>query len=75
MISVLLSGLLAGAQAVGLNILGYVTTKKFFERVLAKVAISILQRLVKFTTNTVDDDEVTKLAKHLQVPLGIKVKD
>lgn len=73
--SVLLSGLLAGVQAVGLDILGYFTTKKFIERVLARLAISVLQRLVKFTTNTIDDTEVTKLAKHLQVPLDIKVKD
>ena len=60
--------ILAGLQRAALGLMGSLLTEKLFARVMARVAVSILEWMVKSTKTTVDDVAVEpwieKLKEH-----------
>ena len=58
--------ILAGLQRAALGLMGSILTEKLFARVMARMAVSILEWLVKSTKTTVDDEAVAPLLEKLK---------
>ena len=62
----MLAGITSGFISAGLSVLSSVMTKKMFEVIIRRVVISVLEKLVASTENTVDDELVLPIIKELR---------
>ena len=62
----MLAGITSGFISAGLSVLSSIMTKKMFEVIIRRVVISVLEKLVASTENTVDDELVLPIIKELR---------
>ena len=60
------AGILAGLNSAALDLIGSVLTEKFFSRILARLAVAILQKIAKSTATTIDDEAIIPVIEQLK---------
>ena len=58
--------ILAGLQQAALGLMGSLITEKLFTRILARLAVAVLQRIAESTKTTVDDEAIAPMIEKLK---------
>lgn len=61
----MIAGLTAGLANAALGVLAKITTQAFFEKLITKVVIYMLEKLAASTKNTIDDNVVADIKEQL----------
>lgn len=62
----MISIIIASLKSAAINMIGLVLTEKLFSKVLARLTVSLLERIAKSTKTDIDDKAIKPIIKQLK---------